>query len=302
MYNFNQNLLAATWSSSAKVALLGPLQQVSNLQNMAWNAAAVAAGVQGGASVLGTILSGRYSRKNIEATNAFNQEMWELDNAYNSPEQQMARLREAGLNPHLVYGNGTVANTSRGPVKGDFTSQKPYIDPGAAVGSALLTYQDVRMRQAQTDNIKAQTENINQKTQTEKFNTFLRDVTGKKTEFELSQGMRMADWDATVRKAEADRSGLITDKLWQDLVNANWDEQLKMLDTRYREKNIDHKQVQIERDIAEKLYAEMRNDWMKMGVTTSDNPLLRLVVRMMNEQGIKNWDDLVRTVKALFIP
>ena len=31
---------------------------------------------------------------------------WHRDNAYNHPEQQMARLRQAGLNPHLVYGKG----------------------------------------------------------------------------------------------------------------------------------------------------------------------------------------------------
>lgn len=40
-------------------------------------------------------------------------EMWEKANAYNDPSQQMARLKNAGLNPNLVYGNGSVVgNTS----------------------------------------------------------------------------------------------------------------------------------------------------------------------------------------------
>lgn len=33
-------------------------------------------------------------------------QMWNLQNEYNSPAAQMQRLREAGLNPALVYGNG----------------------------------------------------------------------------------------------------------------------------------------------------------------------------------------------------
>lgn len=42
-------------------------------------------------------------------------EQWERANAYNAPTQQMARLREAGLNPAMIYGTGgakTVAAVS----------------------------------------------------------------------------------------------------------------------------------------------------------------------------------------------
>ena len=41
--------------------------------------------------------------------------MWNLNNQYNSPVEQMARLKAAGLNPNLVYGSGNVVgNTSNG--------------------------------------------------------------------------------------------------------------------------------------------------------------------------------------------
>lgn len=33
-------------------------------------------------------------------------EMWNRQNAYNTPQAQMARFTEAGLNPHLIYGSG----------------------------------------------------------------------------------------------------------------------------------------------------------------------------------------------------
>lgn len=42
--------------------------------------------------------------------NAWNLEQWMRENEYNSPEMQMARLKAAGLNPNLMYGQGTVGN------------------------------------------------------------------------------------------------------------------------------------------------------------------------------------------------
>lgn len=42
-------------------------------------------------------------------------EMWHLQNAYNSPQSQMQRYVDAGLNPHLIYGQGTPGNASSFP-------------------------------------------------------------------------------------------------------------------------------------------------------------------------------------------
>jgi len=40
---------------------------------------------------------------------------WKMQNEYNSPAQQMQRLKEAGLNPNLVYGKGAVGNSASQP-------------------------------------------------------------------------------------------------------------------------------------------------------------------------------------------
>lgn len=42
-----------------------------------------------------------------------NVEMWNMQNQYNSPFAQMQRLKDAGLNPNMVYGNGSAANVSK---------------------------------------------------------------------------------------------------------------------------------------------------------------------------------------------
>lgn len=44
--------------------------------------------------------------------NEFNIDMWNRTNEYNSPQAQMQRLSEAGLNPNLIYGSVNTGNTS----------------------------------------------------------------------------------------------------------------------------------------------------------------------------------------------
>ena len=51
---------------------------------------------------------------NLQRSN--NLDFWNMQNAYNHPKMQMARLKEAGLNPMLVYGHGTVAGNTAGPI------------------------------------------------------------------------------------------------------------------------------------------------------------------------------------------
>jgi hypothetical protein len=42
----------------------------------------------------------------------WNLNQWHRENRYNTPAQQMARFKEAGLNPHLIYGQGNPGNAS----------------------------------------------------------------------------------------------------------------------------------------------------------------------------------------------
>lgn len=73
-----------------------------------------------GASSVGQGLFGYLSTKETNKSNrelaelAYQQnlEQWNRENAYNHPAQQMVRLREAGLNPNLVYGSGSAVQTS----------------------------------------------------------------------------------------------------------------------------------------------------------------------------------------------
>lgn len=83
---------------------------------------------QGLGSAVGSIVNSFVNRKAVDKTNAANIQMnrennaakrelaeyaytkdleqWNRENEYNTPESQMRRLAEAGLNPNLVYGSG----------------------------------------------------------------------------------------------------------------------------------------------------------------------------------------------------
>lgn len=52
-----------------------------------------------------------------ETQNQYNLDMWNLQNEYNSPQSQMQRYIEAGLNPNLIYSQGTNGNNASAPQK-----------------------------------------------------------------------------------------------------------------------------------------------------------------------------------------
>ena len=65
--------------------------------------------------VLSTVFGNRARKKEAKAQRKFDLDMWNRQNAYNTPAMQMQRLRDAGLNPALMYGQGTTGNASNQP-------------------------------------------------------------------------------------------------------------------------------------------------------------------------------------------
>lgn len=94
-----------------------------------------------------------------------NLEMWNLQNQYNSPAAQMQRYKDAGLNPNLVYGQGSSGNATTLPKYSAPTMQPVTVNPQLlrlenALG-VLGNYMDYRIKSAQEEQIKAQTANLN---------------------------------------------------------------------------------------------------------------------------------------------
>lgn len=86
----------------------------------------VGALVQTGAALYDSSQDRKLSRENTnktieaqkrEAELAYQRSMamWHEQNKYNSPEAQMQRFKDAGLNPHLIYGQGNSGNAGSPP-------------------------------------------------------------------------------------------------------------------------------------------------------------------------------------------
>jgi len=72
-------------------------------------------------------------------------------NEYNSPENQMQRFKDAGLNPHLIYGKGTSGNQSNAPQPSKPGSNYPSLNVNMDPLGELMKYTQIKNTQAQTD-------------------------------------------------------------------------------------------------------------------------------------------------------
>lgn len=99
----------------------------------------------------------RFAREMYDKQRAHALQDWNTQNAYNSPAAQMQRLKDAGLNPNLVYGNGADATASQMPRQADTPSWNPDTPRiNYSAQNALSNYYDTQFRQAQTNNLAVQ--------------------------------------------------------------------------------------------------------------------------------------------------
>jgi hypothetical protein len=99
----------------------------------------------------------RYQRERSDAIADFNRQ-----NSYNSPEQQMNRLRQAGVNPHLAFGKG---GESTGAMIRSSSSHQPDLKMTTAGGpikggNQILEFAQLQQIQAQTDQTSQVTQNL----------------------------------------------------------------------------------------------------------------------------------------------
>lgn len=97
----------------------------------------------------------------------------DYNNKYNSPEQQMVRLRLAGLNPHLVYGNGAQMTASQIRDANPNTRNSP-VNRMERAPNPVQDYMGIQSLQAQTNLTQAQTELTRSNTETSKYDLGLK--------------------------------------------------------------------------------------------------------------------------------
>lgn len=116
------------------------------------SAALGAAGVSAGGSIITSGLNYFFNRKLAKYQYELDQQAIDRQNAYNSPIQQMARYKEAGLNPNMIYGSGgSAGNQTEVP-----RFHAPRVNFENPLQGAISTYFDARLKTAQQEDIEAQ--------------------------------------------------------------------------------------------------------------------------------------------------
>jgi len=166
-----------------------------------YGAQLLGAGLAYGTDLAATRRQRKYQLQDYERQKADAREFWDITNKFNSPEEQMNRLRQAGLNPNLVYGKGAdvTAQALSGPKMDSAPRQQFRIDPGM-ISQAKAMNQQLKMQQAQTDNVLQDTANKEvqqslteaQKNQVDVQTANILQNTAS-SKFQLEQAMRNAD-------------------------------------------------------------------------------------------------------------
>lgn len=97
----------------------------------------------------------------MDKANMWNLSMWNRNNDYNSPSNQIMRLKQAGINPNLFYGNGGSMSMSSPVASSPSASSSGSVSPMSPVGFDLqnaLTMAQIRNVNADTENKQAATD------------------------------------------------------------------------------------------------------------------------------------------------
>ena len=165
-------------------------------------------------------------------------QMWNMQNEYNTPANQMSRLKDAGLNPLLAYTQATSGTASQMPQYNKPSGEHPAFMTDINMGASALTqYQDLRVKQAQIDNLKAQ-KNLIDATQTEK--TLKNSLLGTKLSLEPKRlAYQTQAWDLGLQKSKQEINNLAM-KYDLDETQLNW--------ARYKLHMMRENQINIDKD------------------------------------------------------
>lgn len=222
--------------------------------------------------------------------NEWNLQMWRMQNEYNSPLAQMQRFQEAGLNPHLIYGQGS-SGIAGGVASGDvkkadvksWTPQTPTFD----FQNGINAYVDAQAKTAQTDNLRAQNTVLHQEAVNKSIDADLKYKEGRERDFDynLKDALRQNTIDLateSLRKAQVSTDISVSREERDIATHARSLEQLvqQIAESRARVRNLNVTNQQIQSTIRNlNLDTQLKQadlDLRKAGMSYSDALPLRL--------------------------
>lgn len=165
---------------------------------------------------------------------------WHMQNEYNSPAAQMARLKAGGLNPNLVYGDGANSPSATiRPAHAEWKPEAPQLDLRGAANSILAATQ-LRNTEAQTDNLKVQQRLLEQQILKEAATTQSIGSQTSRSDFDLQQIKAKAATDIAQVEANLGKTQAETRKIEADTnFTINQDERNALLNNQSLQKGLE---------------------------------------------------------------
>lgn len=276
----------------------------------------VAAAITGAAGIASSFLNAGSQRRTNRDSQAWNEKMfelqgqrdmanWHMTNEYNSPQAQMKRLQEAGLNPNLVYGNGSAVNTASSPhasAPAGWNPKAPEMDLGSPARSAIDTFFNVKMKDAQLDNLQAQNTVLMEEAALKRASTRSTLANAGLTEFNLGYKSDLRDVSAdfareslrskqignTVALADNERRAALTSSTLKEAAE-------RILSMRLARTKVPYEIAEIKSRIeslkANTDLAKLDADLWRDGVTRNDPLWQRMLSRLIGREGISSGMD-----------
>lgn len=226
---------------------------------------------QFGANQTNIQLSREQQRHNIR--------MWQKQNQYNHPSKQMARLKEAGLSPHLVYGNGSVANTA-GDVQGYNKAEVKSVNEGYRAFENI--FRDTNQA-LQTDNLAAQKDVLLQEAALKAQKVYSEGIDARQKAFDLGLSKELRDSSLEAQQANAKYA---TERANEQQVKADIARQTKdpairqeFAELESKLKRIKGQNLQNEGQAIRNEIEAARKKFRKRGINDSDNIILRFLMQ-----------------------
>lgn len=179
-------------------------------------------GINAGSSLLGNIIgwfnnreTNRENERLMNEQNQWNLQMWKLNNEYNSPAAQMARLRAAGINPALAYAQGGVGNTAQSqPEASETPSMRPFTPQPFQLDSAGLanSLAQSEVSRAQADLYRAQAADLLGNTPEAKARIFKLGKEAARLDQDVNESIqRIAESSANVALMDEERRRVVAE-------------------------------------------------------------------------------------------
>lgn len=270
----------------------------------------IGGGVAAGGSVLSFFGSKKDSEKQIEGirlqneANArlaaqqrdWNERMWHEQNAYNSPIEQMNRLKAGGLNPNLIYGGSPSGTTGtadavrgydRAEARSMYEGYQRFADTTRNVSTMANTAVSMAQRAVlQQDAAKKalETENLV--------------VDQAKKEFDLGLAKDLRSTSVQAAQANAERALMEAMKSGSEarVAKATESPQIKIVETEVKKKLAELKGQELINALR-----QLEKQLNQKGIQKSDNLIMRVLGQSLGDQGVKDlFKYLQRTGQNLF--